>query len=626
MGIIKQLDQDLINKIAAGEVIERPASVVKELVENAIDAGATNILIEVKNGGIDFIKVHDNGKGMEKEDAEISIKKHTTSKLNSKEQLFFISSLGFRGEALSSITTISHTSLTTRTKNNLEGIRFKIEGGKILRVEEVGSPIGTTFEITNLFYNTPVRKKHLKDSSTEFRHITDVIQRYALMYPEISFKLIHNKNTTINAPSTTDELGNIVNIFGTDFARELIPIKKGNVFIQILGHVGKPTTLNRSDKSSIYTFVNGRAVRNKILADAIADAYSNLLNTGRYPVAILNFEIAFDNVDVNVHPTKSTVRLQKEKDISENITKLIRDELESQDLVPKVKLKLESQSTFAKEDPLPQTDIRKLLSNPEHSQKIFDQFRNRPIDTMPSSQTILSQEEKSVSDSIQNLEPSPIEKQTEPIKKPETYTTSSKLPAFNILGTIHKTYIVIETVQGLRLIDLHAAHERVLFEKFLEQYENNSISKQTLLNPEKFEASPEEKIILEQETDTFQQFGFDIEPFGGNTFMIRTMPSIQGHQLNKEYFNNLVDVIRQGRLKDSTINSFIEHWIATKSCRSAEKAGDSLELPEQRSLILDLLNCKQPHTCPHGRPTMIDFSLKDLEKSFNRIRGFESIK
>ncbi|MCK4670160.1 MAG: DNA mismatch repair endonuclease MutL [Nanoarchaeota archaeon] len=598
MGKIQELPIDLINKIAAGEVIERPASVVKELIENSIDAGAQNIIIEVKEGGKSFIRIQDDGSGMSSEDAELAIKKHTTSKIKTSGDLFRISSLGFRGEALASIAAVSRMEMLTKTQLDTEGLELEIENGEIKNKKPAGVPIGTTIKIYGLFYNTPARKKYMKDIPVEFSHIADVVTKYALAYQGIGFRLVHNGKDILFAPKTPDRLGNVVNIYGRELAKEMIPINKETENFKVRGFIGKPT-INRADKSMIITFINHRYIRNQKINAAIVDAYANLLNTGRYPIVILNFEIPKEKIDVNVHPTKIEVRIEKEDIVCFEIKDAIKSELESISLVPKADPAKLVQSQIPSS--LPQTDIRNILRNKEALLNQMEQFKNRPIDVEQSTQKQLTLSEK------EGIVITPI---------------TVENAAYNVIGRIHKTYILVETMNGLRLIDQHAAHERIVYEEVLEKYSKNAVKVQELLQPVQLKLNIAEHVLVKNNKEKLKEFGFTLDEISGNTLVLRTAPSILGKQQSPELFMDLVAELKKE--KDKKISTITEDILARVACRRAVKAGDILEKVEMSTLVKQLMQCKQPHSCPHGRPTMIDFTIRDLEKSFNRIRGFET--
>ncbi len=581
MGEIVRLDQHTINRIAAGEVIERPASVVKELIENSIDAGASKIEVAVEDAGKDSIRVSDNGKGMTPEDANICLEKHTTSKLRDSNDLFSISTLGFRGEALSSIASISMLTLSTSNTDGL-GTHIETDQGKIQSVTPKAMNKGTTVIVKDLFYNTPVRKKYLKESPTEFRKIISVITRYALAFPEKHFILKHNNNIILDAPPN-DEHNNITEILGTEIASQLIQIKLEKDGIAIEGYISKPS-LSRGDKSQLITFVNKRCVENDELKDIILQAYHTLLNTQRYPIAILNFTLPHNMIDVNVHPTKREIRFRNLELIAPHITEEIRMKIYGENLVPKITEKNISQRLFWQK--------RAQEKNSRH----------KPRDLTPSRQNRLVE-----------IHPLKID-----LEK-DSNTSKKSQKNFHILGKIHKTFIVEETETGLRLIDQHAAHERVLYEQVIQRYKDAKVSPQVLLQPIPFDVTHEESSLIIEHIETLKELGFEIEQFGPKSYILRSIPNIIGKQLNKDFlFSILADL--NTIHKNASLTDKKHAWWARMACRAAEKAGDNLEDLEMQTLLNQLHACDQPHTCPHGRPTMIDFSIHDLEKFFKRVR------
>jgi DNA mismatch repair protein MutL len=511
---------------------------------------------------------------MSKEDALLSIQKHTTSKIKSADDLFRISTLGFRGEALSSIASISNMKIQTKTADADEGFVLEIEEGKVKKQGPAACPAGTTVLVNDLFFNTPARKKHLNEISVELRHITEVIIRYALINP-VGLKLEHNGKTVINCPENIDELGRIINIYGKDFGKQLIKIEEKTENAEISGYIGKPA-LTKSDKDGIMIYVNSRFIKNKAVSNAVYDAYHTLLGTQRFPVAILNIRIPEEKIDVNVHPTKIEVRIEKEHLVCSDVIDMIKQKLEKTELAPK--MKSEAQQKFQRE-----TDS-KIKQKQEES-------KHRPLDTKAS----LQQE----------------------IKINDIHV---EVPAYKILGVVHNTFIIIETKKGLRIVDLHAAHERILYEKFMSAIGKGSIKKQTLLQPVRVDVSADEAMLANDNVEIFDKYGMQIEGFGKNTVLIRTLPSVLGSQLDQKMFSDLISEIRKSK-KTKSIDELKERMVITMACRAAEKAGDCLEMSEMQQLIKDLENCRQPYTCPHGRPTMIDYTITELEKSFNRIRS-----
>jgi DNA mismatch repair protein MutL len=522
--------------------------------------------------------VSDNGEGMSKEDAKESVQKHTTSKIKNAEDLFKIHSLGFRGEALSSIASVSEVEIITRTKNDTEGIDLELDQGIIKRQKPIGCPVGTSIKVKDLFYNTPARKKHLKEIAVELRYITEIVTRYALVH-KIGFKLIHNSRLIINCPEKIDSLGRIINIYGKDFGKELMPIEAKTENIALSGYIGKPS-LTRADKEGIVVYINSRFVKNRAITDAVCNSYNTLLGTQRFPVAILNIYVPEEKVDVNVHPTKIEVRLEKEHIVCSDIFDCIRQKLESNVLAPKIKPAELKQEQFGAV---------------QQKQQVKEPEKYSPLDKKASKQA---------------------EIKIEPIKV--------EAPAYNVLGTIHKTFVIVETKDGLRIVDQHAAHERILYEQISESLKKDAPKKQALLQPIKIDVAPEDAILVSENLAVFESYGIKLEEFGRNTFLIRTLPSVLGSQMNQKMFLDLVSEIKNSKKKSA--DEFKEKMIKIMSCRAAEKAGDTIGTAELYTLLKQLEQCRQPYTCPHGRPTMIDFTITDLEKSFNRIRSEKDAK
>ncbi|MBS3137612.1 DNA mismatch repair endonuclease MutL [Candidatus Woesearchaeota archaeon] len=562
MGKIKELDKDLVNKIAAGEVIERPASVVKELVENAIDAGAAHISIEVIEGGKSFIKVSDDGCGIEKEDVVISIQRHTTSKIDNLQDLFQITTLGFRGEALASIASIAKLEMITKTKESDVGVSITVENGNVLKQEYVSAKQGTTITISDIFYNIPARKKHLKGIAVEFSHILDIITRYALIHSEIHFLLTHNGKIIINSPSTADMLGNIVTIYGRDLTKELLPLSFANGDVEITGYIGRPNAA-RTDKEYQSLYINKRYIKNYILNKAVYDGYGTFLFHGRHPIFILNINILPQKVDVNVHPSKSVVRIDKEYLIYEAIKKAVIDTLVEENLIPEI---IESKPK--------EIDAKLMMS----SSGQFIEY-----------QTAFTQSSLQKQKQILNI---------------------------RLIGKIHNTFIIAEDEKGMILVDQHAAHERVMYEKFLKEYKDKQIQVQQLLTPIVLHITPNECVIIEQNIELLQNAGFHLEQFGHDCYLLRSLPSVFGRTQHKQLIYDILDELNLG--ETVKIEDIKEERIARAACRSAVKAHDVLEFPEIYKILEALFQCENKFTCPHGRPAIIHYSLYELEKKFKR--------
>jgi len=570
MGKIHILDEDLINKIAAGEVIERPASIIKELIENSIDAGATKISIETRDAGTTWIRVQDNGEGMDEPDAKLCFQRHTTSKISLPTDLFSIKTLGFRGEALASIAAVSKVKILTKTASVLEGTCVDLEGGKLKKASKLASIQGTIIEIKELFYNTPVRLRHLDSLATENRHIADIVTRYSLNYPQIFFRLSQDGKTTINSPATGNTLANIANIYGHEFAKQLVPINYSNGEIEIMGFIGKPG-LTKADTSGQSFFVNGRYVKSELLSTALYDACHTLIMVNRFPVAILNLAIDPKTVDVNIHPAKQRVKFGDDKKIYAAVFGAVRQALQEGDLFAEAEVK---------------AGQKMLVENiREKKQK----KAGRKYELESSVQSILEKAES---------------------KKEE------ELPV-RILGVIYQTYIIAEDKENLLLIDQHAMHERILYEKFMEQFMAKDVGVQQLIVPLVLELSPAEMSIIEANLEALKALGFAIDSFGKNTISVRTMPAIFGRQQDKEIISDLLAELKKSKARK--IDEIKEQIITKMACRAAIKAGDDIPAPRLKELLAMLYKTKSPYTCPHGRPIIIKFPITGLEKQFKRV-------
>ncbi len=569
MANIKLLDQSLINKIAAGEVIERPASVVKELIENAIDADASQITVEVKEGGKSFIKVSDNGNGMGKEDLKISIERHSTSKIKDVNDLFNINTLGFRGEALASIGAVSQLSIISKTIDK-DAHQISVENGKIIEEKTVGAPQGTIVEVNNLFFNTPARKKYLKTIQQELSHITDIVTRYALINYKIFFKLIHNGNVLINSAATDSLLNNIVEIYGKDVAKDLIEIDYKVKNMHVKGYVAKPST-TRSDKNHISVYVNGRYIYNKTITNALMDAFHTLLNVNRYPVAVINIEIDAGLIDVNVHPTKKEIRLSIENQIYENVFTAIRNTLTKAELIPDIR-----------EEEMTQKVLVETITAVQKQKPKANFVKQESQVTLQTTDSIIDDE---------------------------------KLP-IRILGIVHNCYIIGEDKEGFVVIDQHAAHERVLYEKFMMQLFDKNVKTQQLISPIHVELSPSDSLVLKGNLEIVKKLGFNVEEFGNNSFIIRTVPIVMSRQQDKNVLLDVIDELHSTKVK--TFDEVKEKIITRMACRAAVKQGDEIGLAEVKNIIKQLYKCNIAFTCPHGRPVIVRMTISELEKKFRR--------
>ena len=595
MGDILILDEDLINKIAAGEVVERPASIVKELIENAIDAGASYIEIEAKEAGKSYIRVTDDGSGMDEEDAKISWLRHTTSKLKSKEDLFNISSLGFRGGALASIAAVSRLEIKTKKETQEEGIRIVVEGGKEILTENIGLKTGTTIEVKNLFYNTPVRKQYLKTIEIELRHLTDIVTRYALIHPKIHIRFTHNSTEVINSPPAKDLLTNISFIYGAKMAKDLLPIDYEEGQYKITGFISKPS-LSKASKNDQSIYVNKRYIKtNATITNALNNAYHTMMMVNRYPVAILDIKLNPDKTDVNVHPQKSEIRIKNENVLYDAVFEAVSLSLKGNDLIPE---KL-SETNKKLNDFTPKLDFKTGMAESVSKYPLTDTEQTLLVKETNEVKTESAADSKIVNPSVvsSNVENSLLIK---------------------ILGVVNKTYILAEVPGNILLIDQHAAAERILYEKFTEQLKEKSVSVQELLKPEILEVNPRQFSVINANKELFENFGYNIVEFGHNTVMVISIPVLLGRQFDKTMFLDFIDDIEKHG-KPKSLETFFHERIARMSCRTAIKAGDEITLPQIKDYVRSILTNDFPATCPHGRPITIKWSFYELEKMFKRI-------
>ncbi len=590
MPTIKELNSELINKIAAGEVVERPASVVKELIENALDAGAKSIRVEVKDAGSSLIKVKDDGKGMTREDAIIAPKRHTTSKISSADDLFSITSLGFRGEALASIAAVSRMRIRTRSAQEEVGTEIAVAADGVKAADAV-LPAGTTVEIRDIFYNTPARRKHLKSPATEMRRIFDVMQRYSLAYPEVSFTLISGEKESLSVPATEDMLSAVVDVYGMEFAKELLPVNFESAHLSIKGFIGKPTlTKKTTEHQSV--FINRRFVTNPTITRAVNDAYHTLMHLDRKPVAILDITLNPKYVDVNVHPTKREVRLSHEDMVYQSVFEAVRKTLAEHQLIPEHDLEVQQPLVFPKREA--QKERTAIPAGSALTGDTKGQIARETHDT------------PSVT--------APLQEHLEPVS-PDVAGTE-RFPSLKVIGQLHNTYVLCECADGLCVVDQHAAQERVFYEKYLEHHFASALQTQQLLSPVVIELSASEMKLVEENLDTLKTLGYELEQFGEKAMVARTAPVIFGKVQRKEFFHDLIGELLHFRdlTKDER-----EKRIIRKACKSAVKANDPLSLAKMQEILSGLTGCDMPFTCPHGRPTLFRITISELEKRFKRV-------
>lgn len=584
---IRLLSSEVASQIAAGEVIERPASVVKELLENSLDAGAGTISIAVEEAGRKLVEIADDGSGIPSDELELAVSRHATSKLVRSEDLFSISTLGFRGEALASIGSVSRMTVTSRVKKEKEGARLKVEGGKAGKPTKVGTTVGTTVRVEDLFYNVPARLKFLKTDVTERRAVDTLVTRYALAYPEKRFKLSNDKSVTLQTSGDGDRRAILAALYGVDVAKQMLEVMAEDEGYRLTGFIS-PTSLTRSNRKEITFFINGRWVHDVALSTALLQAYHTLLMVGRYPLTALFLEIDPEAVDVNVHPAKAEVRFRNQDQVFSFVQRSVRKALLAYSPVPNVAPSLWGTTRTVQSESRSSVGLDWAIGHDEQ----VDGGRLAVHGDQPS---------------IDNRQPSADHRQL---------PTVDRIPLLRLIGQIGATYLVAEGPDGLYLVDQHAAHERVLFEKLMAQREMNRIPSQSLLTPAAVTLPPGSAQLILSQLSVLKVFGFEVEEFGPNTFQIRAMPVLFSGSDPAAALRALVEDFEED---ESPLQNEIEKKLAARVCkRMAVRAGMPLSPDEQRALLTDLEACDSPRTCPHGRPTMIHLSVDMLERQFGR--------
>lgn len=661
MGNITLLDQATIDKIAAGEVVERPSSVVKELVENAIDAKSTAITVEIKDGGTSFIRISDNGCGIDPSDIKTAFLRHSTSKIRSVEDLLTISSLGFRGEALSSISAVSMVELLTKTKDSICGIRYVIEGGKEKSMEEAASPDGTTFFVRNLFYNTPARKKFLKSSMTEAGYIHELMIRLALSHPEISFKFINNGQTKLHSSGNHSLKDVIYQVYGRDISNNLVEIDAQENGVRIKGYIGKPSVFRGNRNFETY-FVNGRYIKSNIIAKGIEDAYKGYLMQHQYPFCVLQFEMDGSDLDVNVHPTKMELRFSNQQALYDFVFRTVREGLDRKEYIPQVTVEepkipvvktpvtpVQKTVTKTPDAPVqksapkpavtsvqkPETPepVKKPVTPQERNldyflaqmrERVKADYANREKKENKSPyQQKFEQKTQVVREERPKPEPKPEEKPVVVSEPQQMELFDKKLLAeesikeHKIIGQLFDTYWLVEFDEKLFIIDQHAAHEKVLYERTLKGLKNKEHTSQMLNPPMVISLSMQEEALLKKYMQQFTDLGYEIEHFGGMEYQICAVPGNLYNINKKELFIEILDNLNE--LSGRNNPELILEKIASMSCKAAVKGNMKLSHMEMESLIKELLTLDNPYQCPHGRPTIISMSKYEIEKKFKRI-------
>ena len=604
MSKIKILPEILSNKIAAGEVVERPSSVVKELVENALDADSGRIMIEVEKGGRSLIRVSDNGTGMNRDDALLAPERYATSKIHKDEDLFAINTLGFRGEALPSIAAVSKFSLVTRDPTSQAGTEIIVEGGTLKKVLEIGAPQGTMVTVKQLFFNMPARRKFLKTVNTEMGHIADAVSSTALGRPGVHFRLTHNDRRVKDWPATDDPADRIIDVLGRDIKEDLLKMEFTGDGLSMAGWMSSPR-VTRSTSRGIYVYVNGRYVRDRVIQHALFEGYYGRLVKGQYPVAVLFIRVPYDQVDVNVHPTKHEVRFAQQKKVHDTVAGVVRDRLRFSDQ-PGWTLKKTRESRPPAEqpgvaEPTPHFGIPEQNINAQHPAT-----NNR----YPRSNGIFAPL-RPASPSKRNFGFTPTGTQT-------ALWSKKMFSDLRVIGQFHDTYILCESADGLVLIDQHAAHERIFFERLKNRSLDYRTTAQKLLIPETFDLGYREAKILEKLIPDLNELGLEIEPFGGDTFVVKAVPALLKDRAIKPLVIEMVEKMAQIGFAPG-LEKAIDACLMLMACHGAIRANQQLSDKEIKGLLEQLDRCDQPSNCPHGRPVWIKMTLKDLEKLFKRI-------
>ncbi len=669
MAMINLLDKNTIDKIAAGEVVDRPASVVKELLENAIDAKANAVTVEIKEGGISLIRITDNGEGITKNDIKNAFLRHATSKIATAEDLLCVHSLGFRGEALSSIAAVSQVECISKTRDELVGVRYVIEGGEEKAIEEVGAPFGTTFIVKNLFYNTPARRKFLKTAATEASYISNIIERIALSHPEVSVRFIVNSQTKLHTSGNGKLKDIIYTIFGKEICGNMMEISGDTKDMKLTGYIGKPVIV-RGNKNNMIYFINGRYIRNKVIYSAIEEAYKPYIMPHNYPFCVLNFEIAPSLIDVNVHPSKMEIRFENQIELFNFFYDTLRGQLSKRELIPEVKenhrsIVAENRPAYVVSSQVPVRPAEpfetKRIEMEKKQEKELASEKNNENEKELTSEKNNENEKEHTSELNKERETEPAtelnkERETELTRehekenKAENEITSESTPNKNdgessvslmgnsqgqldlfdghfiskserirhkMIGQLFGTYWLIEYADNLYIIDQHAAHEKVLYEKTMRRLKNKEFTSQQLNPPIILTLSMAEEELLNRFMDNFNELGYEIEAFGGREYAVRAVPDNLYAIGSEQLLRSLIDGLNENSVQLKS--DLITEKIASMSCKAAVKGNHRLSFKEADALIEQLLELENPYNCPHGRPTIISMSKYEIEKKFKRI-------
>lgn len=648
---IAVLSQDTIDKIAAGEVVERPSSVVKELVENAIDAGASAITTEIKEGGISFLRITDNGGGMDGEELPLAFLRHATSKIEKAEDLEQISSLGFRGEALSSIAAVSQVEVVSKTPYSMSGTRYIIEGGVEKSLEDVGAPEGTTILVRNLFYNVPARKKFLKTAATEAGYISSLMEQMALSHPEVSIKYMANGQLKLHTSGNNQMKDVIYKIYGREITRQLLPVEWENEFLKISGYLGKPS-VSRGNRSFENYFINGRYVKDKIITRGLEDGFHGYMMQHKYPFAVLQIQMTGNGLDVNVHPSKLEVRFSKGEEVYQAVCNAVKETLGKKELIPEVTLKKREKPQKLSSAPKPKEPVPEpfeaqrrasfkpvsygqIAAQSPQPQEIKERTDYRqekktapdlakpaanqpdPAASQPADLKLEEPKLTALPPQAQERDPSqkPQEAQME-LFSPELLTKEARSRHI-LIGQVFKTYWLVEYEEKFFIIDQHAAHEKVLYEKLRKDFQEKKISSQYLNPPLILTVNIKEELLLLEHMRQFEKMGFEIEPFGSKEYSIHAVPANLYGLTGELLFRELLDSLEREKAGQD-LDIFVDR-LATMACKAAVKGNHEMSRQEADRLIDELLKLDNPYHCPHGRPTIVSMSKTELERKFKRI-------
>lgn len=639
MAKIRQLSPSVVNKIAAGEVIERPASVVKELLENSLDAGATRIDVSVTRGGGDLIRICDNGHGIEPDDLPLAVASHATSKIFDADDLFRVGTLGFRGEALASIAEVSHLVIRSRTHDSAGGAQIEVHGGRQSAVEPCGCPTGTTIEIADLFFNTPVRRRFLRSTQTEMGHITEAVLRVALARPDVHFTLRHNEREIYDLPPADPWSQRIGRLFGDDLSQALIEVGSTDDTIRLWGYVAHPSH-SRSHQKMQYLFINGRHIRDRALQHALGEAYRGLLLTGRYPISFLRIDLPADLVDVNVHPTKLEVRFQDAGRLYSQLLSTLRTKFLTTDLTTQLQ-PTPSVATFRAPSEIEQTELlAKAGQAAQARRELVDWAKQEMLRWEPANHS--DQSTAPPAPESENAPPLEVTQLTRPWttfdpdqswtdsnSEPESADSTANLTHSVPIGTssdsqsagralqVHNRYLIAESEEGVVVIDQHALHERILYEQLCEKVEAGKLESQSLLVPEPVDLSGAEAATALDNRDLIAKLGIQIEPFGGDTILVSSYPAMLANMRPGEILRGIVEqLLASGKTPDRS--HLMEDLLHSVACKAAIKAGDRLTVDEIEALLEQRHRYRNTHHCPHGRPTELVFTRDELDKQFKR--------